>query len=259
MDMDADLPVFFIGHGSPMNLVATNQFTADLKTLQKELPIPQAIVVISAHFLTRGTMITGSNRPKQIFDFYGFPKELYEIKYEPPGSSAIAKDICASVANFSIQPTPEWGIDHAATIVLQYLFPKADIPVLELSIDLHQSAEYHYRLGQELAKLRGKGILFIGSGNMIHTFQELDWNQDAKPFAWAIKFDEKQKTALVTRNHDALIHFERWKESYRAFQTPDHYFPMLTILGMQQPEESLRWVHEGIQHGSISHRSFGMG
>ncbi len=255
----AGAKAYFIGHGSPFNLVKSNPFTMDLDALAKTLQRPKAVVVISAHFLTRGSMVTASDHPRQINDFYGFPKELYEVRYPARGDSRIARMLIESVSGNRVLPSDEWGIDHAATIPLMHMFPDADVPVLELSVDLYRPAKYHFDLGRALAPVREKGVMFVGSGNLVHTFRELDWSDNVDPFPWAVKFDGLLKKAIIARDHESLVDYERIPGSNRAFQTPDHYLPMLYILGMQGKDESVRFFHEGFQHGSISHRSFEIG
>lgn len=257
--MEILTPALFIGHGSPMNLIQQNKFTEDLTLFGKRLEKPKAIVVISAHWLTKGTYITFEEQPRMIYDFYGFPRELYNVKYPAKGSPKIAEEIMEKCEDCNILGTDTWGYDHASYMVLAHLFPKADVPTLELSINFNKEPMYHYKLGKSLTKFREQGIMFIGSGNLIHTFRELNPVQDAKPFEWALDYDKKQKEDLIQRDHDSLIRYEKWELSKRAFQTNDHYLPMLYIIGMQGETENIEFIHEGIQHGSISHRSFLIG
>ncbi|NHJ86961.1 MAG: dioxygenase [Asgard group archaeon] len=251
-------PALFIGHGSPFNLFEKNSFTNALKTYGKTLfqnYQPDAIVIISAHWLTQGTYITSENTPRMIYDYYGFPEKFYTYTYPAKGSTEIAKRIVNHNPK-SIIPTNDWGIDHAATIVLENILPSGKIPVLELSLDLQRPFEYHYELGQKLALLREKGILFIASGNLIHTFREMNYNMLAEPFDWAIKLDEIQKKAITTNDLESLFNFDIISLNKRGFQTLDHYLPLLYILGMKQKLAKINYIFEGFQHGSISHRSF---
>ncbi len=255
------LPALFIGHGSPYNLFDDNDFTRSLKQEGKSLFThhqPKAIIIISAHWLTRGTFLTGDDSPKMVYDYYGFPKEFYDYNYPAKGSAKIAFEITKLLTDV-IKPTNEWGIDHAATIVLENLIPSGQIPVIELSLDFRHPPQYHYELGQKLADLREHDILFIGSGNLIHTFREFDGNINAKPFDWAVELDVLQKNALDTNDIDTLINYDRIPLSKRGFQSNDHYLPMLYIKGMQHDDESIRYIYEGIQHASVSHRSFIVG
>jgi 4,5-DOPA dioxygenase extradiol len=251
----ARLPAIFIGHGSPHNLVERNPFTDDLRKFRLELPTPQAIVLISAHWTTKGTLFTADQAPKQIFDFYGFPKRLYDVIYEPPGQPELAITLAQHLGDRRSSVSQDWGIDHAATIPLVHLFPKANVPVVEMSLDMSLPPPAHYQLGKELARFREDGVLFIGSGNLIHTFRELAPSWDAEPFEWAVHHDERQWRAIQENDVEALVHFERDPVSRRAFQTTEHYLPLLYVLGMRSEGDMLRQVHQGFQHGSISHRS----
>jgi 4,5-DOPA dioxygenase extradiol len=249
------MPVLFIGHGSPFNLVMDNPFTRDLKILRDQLDEPKDIVLISAHWMTNGTRFTADEGPNQIFDFYGFPKKLYNVKYHPQGNPGLAKDL-AALSDKDSSISYEWGIDHAATIPLVHLFPDAKIPVVEMSLNMSLDPEGHHQLGKRLSNFREKGVLFIGSGNLIHTFRELQQEWDAAPFDWVKDYDAIQWKAIERNDQEALVHFERDPVSRRAFQTTEHYLPLLYILGMRTKNDSLRCIHEGFQHGSISHRSF---
>ena len=255
------LPALFFGHGSPYNLFNQNAFTQSLKDFGEiffSQYKPKAIILISAHWLTRGTYLTGDDNPRMVFDYYGFPKHFYEYKYPAKGSSKIALEISQSIPDI-VKTTNDWGIDHAATIVLENLIPLGEIPVIELSLDVRHPSLYHFKLGQKLARLREQNFLLIGSGNLIHTFRELDWNMDAEPFEWAIQLDALQKKALNSHDINVLINYEQIQLSKRGFQTNDHYLPMLYIVGMQQEDEDLRYIYEGFQHASASHRSFVIG
>ncbi len=247
----------FLGHGSPMNILADNLFTQDLKNLRDCISEPEAILVISAHWLTRGTHLTASARPQQIYDFYGFPDNLYKYKYNAPGSPEIAKIITETIGNNLILPDPDRGIDHAAWSVLKHIYPEQKIPVLELSLDIEKDPDYHYRLGQKLAVLREKNILIIGSGNVIHNLSDIDSDEKAPHFEWAEVFDSQIKSALLNREYDRLINYrDLGSLSRRAIPYADHYLPMLYILGMTGEDENVIFVHESVQNGSISMRSF---
>lgn len=247
----------FLGHGSPMNILADNLFTRDLKKLRDQIPEPQAILVISAHWITRNTYITSGPNPQQVYDFYGFPDNLYKYKYNAPGSPEIAKIITETVGNNLILPDPDRGIDHAAWSVLKHIYPEQKIPVLELSLDIEKDPTYHYRLGQKLAGLREKNILMIGSGNIIHNLSDIDFAENAPPFEWAEVFDSQIKSALLNREFDRLINYrDIGSFSRRAIPHTDHYLPMLYILGMTGENENIIFVHESVQNGSISMRSF---
>jgi 4,5-DOPA dioxygenase extradiol len=252
------LPALFIGHGSPYNLFDKNDFTQSLKDFGKNFFTkyrPRAIILISAHWLTRGTFLTSDNNPRMVYDYYGFPKHFYEYIYPAKGSTKIADEIAQSFPDL-LNTTYEWGIDHAATIVLENLIPSGEIPVIELSLDVRYPPQYHFETSKKLAKLRDENLLFIGSGNLIHTFREINWDINAEPFEWAIKLDKLQKQALDSTNIDILINYDKIELSKRGFQTNDHYLPMLYIIGMKKDDEQVKYIYEGIQHASVSHRSF---
>jgi 4,5-DOPA dioxygenase extradiol len=250
-------PVLFIGHGSPMNIIADNSYTSDMVKLRQLLSLPEAILVVSAHWLTRGTRITAGISPEQIYDFYGFPKTLYEVVYKAPGSAEIAQNICDTVGSGVIVPDKQRGIDHAAWAVLKHVFPEQTIPVLELSLDIAREPEYHFETGQKMAKLREMNILVIGSGNIAHNLHEVDFNENADPFPWALDFDTVVRKHLESREFSSLINYSRLgKNAMRSVPTAEHYLPMLYILGMISKDETISFVHESMQNGSISMRSF---
>ena len=252
------LPALFFGHGSPYNIFTSNPFTETLKSFGEKFfktYKPKAIVVISAHWLAHNTLITVDEKPRMIYDYYGFPKSFYEYIYPAKGSPEIANKISSFLKNIII-PSKDWGIDHAATIVLENILPSGEIPILELSLDFDKQPKYHYELGQKLAPLRDEGILFIGSGNLIHTFRELSYDIAAAPFKWALELDAIQKQVIDTHNINAVLDINKMSLNMRGFQSLDHYLPMLYILAMQQKDEQLEYIYEGMQHGSISHRSF---
>ncbi len=261
-----NMPVLFVGHGSPMNIMLKNSYTESLVKAAKELPKPRAILVISAHWLTNGTFATCVEKPRTIYDFYGFPDELYKITYPSPGSPENAQ-LLTKTAKLTQIKCGAWGLDHAAWAVLKHMYPAADVPVFEMSLDYSpynswnpKSLEFHYRLGSELAPLREKGVLIIGSGNIVHNLGLIDFDIDAKPFEWAVKFDEAVKKCLVSGNHKGLInYFELGKEAPYAVPTQDHYLPMIYAIGLQRKGEALKFIHEGFQNGSVSMRAFQIG
>jgi 4,5-DOPA dioxygenase extradiol len=214
------MPVLFVGHGSPMNIVLKNDYTHGLITAAKEMPKPRAILVISAHWLTNGSYVTCVNKPRTIYDFYGFPDELYRISYPSPGSPEDAEFTVKTVKSTNIK-CGDWGLDHAAWAVLKHMYPDHNIPVYEMSLDYSpyndwnpKPLEFHYKLASELAPLREKGILIIGSGNIVHNLGLIDFDIDAKPFDWAVKFDEKIKQCLVSRDHQGLIKYLDWEKKH---------------------------------------------
>jgi 4,5-DOPA dioxygenase extradiol len=260
------MPVLFIGHGSPMNIVLHNSYTESLVKAAKELPKPKAILIVSAHWLTNGTYVTCVEKPKTIYDFYGFPDELYKMSYPSPGSPDKAQLAVETAMSTQIK-CGNWGLDHAAWAVLKHMYPAADIPVFEMSLDYSpynnwkpKSLEFHYKLASELSPLREKGVLIIGSGNIVHNLGLIDFDVDANPFDWAVKFDEKVKQCLVSGNHIDLINYlELGKEALYAVPTQDHYLPMIYAIGLQRKGERLKFIHEGFQNGSVSMRAFQIG
>jgi 4,5-DOPA dioxygenase extradiol len=260
------MPVLFIGHGSPINIILNNDYTDSLVKAAKEIPKPRAILVISAHWLTDGTYVTCVSNPKTIYDFYGFPDELYNISYPSSGSPEDADLTIKTVKSTKVR-CGEWGLDHAAWAVLKHMYSDADIPVFEMSLDYSpynnwnpKPIEYHYKLASELASLREKGILIIGSGNIVHNLGLIDFDIDAKPFDWAVKFDQEIKDCLVSRKHERLINYlELGKEALYAVPTQDHYLPMIYAIGLQRKDNKLKFIHEGFQNGSVSMRAFQIG
>jgi 4,5-DOPA dioxygenase extradiol len=260
------MPVLFIGHGSPMNMILKNDFTDSLVKLGKELPEPRAILVISAHWLTNGSYVTCNEKPEMTYDFYGFPQELYKIKYPCPGSPRDARYLIESVKKLNIKCSTNWGLDHASWSILRHMYPAANIPVIELSLDYSfnewnpKPVQYHYDIASELAILREKGILIIGSGNIVHNLGLIDFrNIDATPYSWAVEFDEEVRSCLINRDHGKLIDHKKIKGSHLAVPTLDHYLPMIYALALQEENEHLKFTYEGFQHGSISMRCFQIG
>ncbi|MBS5980285.1 4,5-DOPA dioxygenase extradiol [Dysgonomonas sp. Marseille-Q5470] len=249
------MPVVFVGHGTPMNAIEDNEFVHEWNRLGSELPKPRAILCISAHWETRGTFVTAMDMPKTIHDFYGFPRELYNQRYAAPGSqdlSAIVKDHVKAV-EFDY----EWGLDHGSWSVLKHIYPLADIPVVQLSIDHFKGPEYHYELARELFFLRSKGVLVIGSGNMIHNLRMVkvengDFNTEYG-YDWAFELNDIFKNKIQEENHNALIDFSHLHDSARlAIPTPEHYIPLLYILALQQKGEEVRFFNDKVIAGSLS-------
>ena len=253
----SEYPVLFIGHGSPLNITADNSFTRDMATLKNLLPEPEAVLVISAHWLTKGTRITAGAFPGQIYDFYGFPEALYKVIYNAPGSPTIAKKIIESIGQDKIIPDTQRGIDHAAWAILKHIYPDHRIPVLELSLDIEKDPSQHFELGKKLAALRKMGILVIGSGNIVHNLYEVDFNEFAEPFPWALEFDNVIRSTLERGDFKKLIEYNLLgKNAMRAVPTSEHYLPMLYTAGMISENEKISFIHESVQNGSVSMRSF---
>lgn len=262
------MPVLFIGHGSPMNMVLSNRFTRSLAELGPALPRPKAIMVISAHWLTHGTFVTCAEKPRMIYDFYGFPRELYQVKYECRGAPGYANRVVkAGNGGGAIRCNKTWGLDHASYSILRHMYPAADIPVFEMSLDYSfndwhpKPVRYHYELGKKLAALRDNGVLVIGSGNMVHNLDLVDFSDiDAAPYDWAVEIDARRRSNLLAREHEQLIDYLSMGDgSSLAIPTLDHYLPMIYALALQRNGEGIRFIHEGFQNGSISMRSFRIG
>jgi 4,5-DOPA dioxygenase extradiol len=255
------MPVIFLGHGSPMNALANNEYTKTLNQLGERLPKPKAILCVSAHWMTKGTYVTHMAKPKTVHDFHGFPKALFEVSYPASGSPQLAEQIVAHIQNPSIGlDAVNWGLDHGTWSVLRHVYPKANIPVVQMSMDMTKPAEFHFELGKKLQFLREQDVLIIGSGNIVHNLRSLDWDEHAKAFDWALEFDEWVKEKLEKKDFKELI------ENYKGSQfgalsvpTPDHYFPLLYVLGAAFKEDSLLHVYEEIQNASISMRCFSFG
>ncbi len=255
------LPTVFIGHGSPANVLAHNEFTQSLASLGTSLPVPQAILVVSAHWITKGTFVSVSKKPETIYDFYGFPEEMYKITYPAPGASEWAKKIPSLVQHTKVEIDEKMGLDHGAWTVLRHMYPKANVPVFQLSIDMSKPMEYHYQIGRELRGLRKRGVLILGSGNIVHNLRLVDWRgEDVNAFDWAIEFDEFVKKNLNAGNHQPLLKYDQQGSSARqAVPTNDHYIPMIYILGLQEKNEDLQFTFEGFQYASVSMRCFKIG
>jgi 4,5-DOPA dioxygenase extradiol len=265
--MNEKMPVLFVGHGSPMNIIQDNSYTRSLAALAQKIPQPKAVLVISAHWLTQGTYVTCMERPETIHDFYGFPKELYTIQYASPGSSSEARYVSETVKKTNVGCSLDWGLDHASWAVLKHLYPQADIPVFEMSLDYTfrerhpKPLKYHYDLAKELAGLRTRGVLIMGSGNIVHNLSMIDFeNTDAEPYEWAVEVDEHVKKSLLTGDHDGLIHYMGLgKGATLAVPTLDHYLPMIYAIALQEKNELVTFIHEGFQNASISMRCFQIG
>ncbi|MBP9707526.1 MAG: 4,5-DOPA dioxygenase extradiol [Oligoflexales bacterium] len=255
------MPVVFIGHGSPMNAISSNSYTQALASLPRKIPTPRAVLCISAHWLTSGTYITRMAQPRTIYDFHGFPKPLFEVKYPALGSPEIADEICKCIVEPSILPDEgAWGLDHGSWAVLRHMYPKADIPILQLSIDKNKAAEYHFKLGQQLKKLRSCGILILGSGNIVHNLNLIRWGEGEAPYPWAQEFDEYVKAKLIAHDSQALVNdFAKTKAGQLSVPTTEHYDPLLYVLGASDEQDALNFEFEGFQNASISMRSLRFG
>lgn len=253
------MPVLFIGHGSPMNALENNSFTKMLRTLSAKIHKPKAILVISAHWMSEGTWVLGMDKPKTIHDFYGFPQELFDIQYPAPGSPETATLIESTVTDPKINNDLEmWGFDHGTWSVLRHMYPKADIPVLQMSLYMARSPDYHFQIGQQLSKLRDQGVLIVGSGNLVHNLRKIDWDTYAKPHDWAIETDQWFKKKLESRDFNSMIkEYHATEAGKLSIPTMDHFLPLHYILGASDSKDQLRFEFEELHNASISMRTFG--
>ncbi len=261
-ERETKMPAMFVGHGSPMNGIRDNEFTRGWIDRAKTMDLPSAVLVISAHWLTNGTKVTAMDFPKTIHDFGGFPDELYQVQYLAPGSTELAEQIQKEIHTTGVGLDHEWGLDHGAWTVVRHMFPDANIPVLQLSIDYFKPAQYHYDLAQQLANLRKKGVLIIGSGNMIHNLKMIDWQNIDKNsgYDWALELNDKFINIIEQKEHSKLFNINELGESGKlAIPTPDHYYPLLYSLGLQNFKDEIEIFNNQLVGGSISMTSVKIG
>jgi 4,5-DOPA dioxygenase extradiol len=257
------MPVLFIGHGSPMNAIEENEFSLSWQNIAKLIPLPKAVLCISAHWETNGTFVTAMQKPKTIHDFGGFPQELFSVMYPAPGDPALAADIKKSVSYTKVGLDEKWGLDHGAWSVIKHMYPLADIPVLEMSLDYYKAPQYHYELARELTGLRKKGVLIIGSGNMVHNLGSLAWDYASDQeygFDWAIQSNETFKKLIFSGNHKDLINYnDLGREVQMAVPTPDHYLPLLYALALKEENEPVTVFNDKAIMGSLTMTSLKIG
>lgn len=257
------MPVLFIGHGSPMNGIETNKFSQTWLKLAKEIPVPKAVLCISAHWLTKGTHVTAMVKPKTIHDFGGFPQALFDVQYPAPGNPELAAETKKIVSSTDVGLDHDWGLDHGTWSVVRQMYPLANVPVLQLSIDYNRPAQYHYDLAKQLSSLRNKGVLIIGSGNMVHNLGMVDFSRlsDADyGFDWAIEMNQKFKTKILNRDHASLIDWKSMgKAAELAIPTPDHYYPLIYTLALQDKNESAVFFNDNAVGGSLTMTSVKFG
>jgi 4,5-DOPA dioxygenase extradiol len=254
------LPAVFFGHGSPMNALQRNRYTLAWQDFGRNTPRPLGILCVSAHWYTQGTAVTAMQRPKTIHDFGGFPRELYEVSYPAPGDPALASRVRALLGTAVTEDVSVWGLDHGTWSVLMHAYPGADIPVVQLSIDGSQPLAYHYDLAKGLAPLRDEGILIVGSGNVVHNLQRAVWGKGALPFAWATRFDDFVRSRLLARDHATLADMRALgADGALCIPTPEHYLPLLYVISLQNPDDELVFVADGIELASISMMSIAVG
>ena len=254
------MPVLFIGHGSPMNAIEDNEFTHVWAEAGRAVPRPQAILCVSAHWETVGTRVTAMPTPRTIHDFGGFPPALYAQQYPAPGSPALARLVQEMVKDVQVELDTSWGLDHGAWSILIRMFPQAHIPVVQLSLDYTQSPAFHYALGQALRPLRRRGVLIVGSGNIVHNLRAARLDDERGEFDWAREFDETARRLIVAGDHGALVDYQRLGASARlAIPTNEHYLPLLYVLGLQEPDDTVIFFAERVVYYALSMRSLRIG
>lgn len=253
---DKKMPVLFLGHGSPMNAIEENEFVQGFRQVAKEIPKPSAVLCISAHWETRGTQITAMEMPKTIHDFGGFPKELYEVQYPAPGDPELAGETKSIIRKTEVGLDDKWGLDHGAWSVIKHMYPNADVPVIELSLDYRKAPQYHYELAKELGQLRNKGVLIVGSGNMVHNLRMIDWNRLNEidyGYDWALEASEKMKKYILSGDHKKLINYRSLGQEFNlAVPTPEHFLPLLYVLALKDNNEEVSLFNDKSVGGSLS-------
>ena len=259
--MTKPMPAIFFGHGNPMNALQTNDWTASWAAIGKQVPNPKAIVCVSAHWYLPATLVTATERPRTIHDFGGFPRELYEVSYPAPGSPELARRVRDLLAPLPVGLDDRWGLDHGTWSVLCHVFPGADVPVVQLSIDETQPAAFHYEVGKRLAPLRDEGVLVIGSGNLVHNLHTYAWGRHkVEPFDWAVRFETLARELLLAGDDAPLVNYEALGGDARlAAPTPDHYLPLLYVIALRRAGEPVSFPVEGFDGGSISMLSVQLG
>lgn len=257
------MPVLFVGHGSPMNGIEDNEFSQHWTSMAKEIPTPTAVLVISAHWLSKGMQITAMDFPKTIHDFGGFPKALFDVQYPAPGNPALATETAQLITSAEVTLDHDWGLDHGAWTIVRHMYPKANIPVLQLSMDYTKAPQAHYDVAKELYALRKKGVLIIGSGNMVHNLRMLAWDKMDDPgfgYDWAMEINDKFKKAIITSDHKALINYRGLgREANLAIPTPEHYLPLLYSLALKGSQDKVSFFNDKAVAGSLTMTSVKIG
>ena len=259
--MAQTLPAIFFGHGNPMNAVLDNRYTDGWRRIGGKLIRPKAILSISAHWYVPETGVTISTSPRTIHDFGGFPRELYQVQYPAPGDPDLARRVQKMLAPLEVRLDNSWGLDHGTWSVLRHVYPDADIPIVQLSIDETQPASFHFEIGRKLAPLRNEGVLIVGSGNLVHNLHTYAWGRHmADPYDWAVHFETEAKQMMMSGEYKSLVDYERLgPEAMLSIPTPDHYLPMLYVIATRQQNESVTFPVEGVDDGSISMLSVQIG
>jgi 4,5-DOPA dioxygenase extradiol len=262
-EQDRLMPVLFIGHGSPMNGIEDNPFSKGWREMAKSIPVPKAVLVISAHWLTRGTRVTAMNAPRTIHDFGGFPDELFKVQYPAPGDPVLAGETVSMVKSTTVGLDHDWGLDHGAWTVVRHMYPEANIPVLQLSIDHTKDTAYHFELAKELYALRKKGVLIIGSGNMVHNLGMVAWdklNAENYGYDWAIRMNSTFKELIANEFFDKLIRYQSLgRDAMLAIPTPEHYWPLIYALGLKGKNDMTSFFNDKLVGGSLTMTSVKIG
>lgn len=263
MNSTGQMPVLFLGHGSPMNAIDENEFVTGFRNIGKTIPKPNAILCVSAHWETRGTFVTAMEKPLTIHDFGGFPQALFDVQYPAPGSPGLAEETRSLVTKTKVGLDEKWGLDHGAWSVIKHLYPNADVPVIQMSLDYYQAPQFHYGLAKELSSLRKKGVLIIGSGNMVHNLGLIAWdklNADEYGFDWALEAREKMKKFILGNDHQSLIKFKSLGKAFDlAIPTPEHYLPLLYALALKEENEQVMLFNDKAVAGSLTMTSLKIG
>ncbi|NRF38419.1 4,5-DOPA dioxygenase extradiol [Pedobacter foliorum] len=255
------MPVLFVGHGSPMNGIEDNEFSAKWASMAQNIPLPTAVLVVSAHWFTKGTHITAMDFPKTIHDFGGFPQELFDVNYPAPGNPELATEAAGLIHSTHVGLDHDWGLDHGAWTVVRHMYPEANIPVLQLSIDYTKDARYHYELAKELQLLRKKGVLILGSGNMVHNLRMMSWAMiNGGGYDWALQMNDKFKSLILNNEHQPLMNYQSLgKEAMLAIPTPEHYLPLMYTLGLKNDNEEISLFNDKAVGGSLTMTSVKVG
>jgi 4,5-DOPA dioxygenase extradiol len=248
------MPVIFFGHGNPLNVLLDNDFTRNWAAIGRRLPKPKAVLSVSAHWYLPGTMVTAMPAPRTIHDFGGFPRELYEVEYPAPGDPALARRVQSLLGDIPAELDGDWGLDHGTWSVLHHVFPKADVPVIQLSLDESRPPAFHYDVGKRLAPLREEGVLIIGSGNLVHNLHAYAWGErPVEPYDWGVRFERRVRDLLAAGDDRQLISYTKMgSDALLSAPTPDHYLPLLYVIALRETGDAIQFPVEGFDGGSIS-------
>jgi 4,5-DOPA dioxygenase extradiol len=252
--MTKPMPAIFFGHGNPMNALLSNEYTKGWAAIGSAIPRPEAVLAVSAHWYIPSTSVTAMAAPRTIHDFGGFPRELYQVNYPAAGDSELASRVQELLSPVFVERDEQWGLDHGTWSVLCHVFPDADVPIVQLSIDETQPAHFHYEIGKRLSPLRDEGVLIIGSGNLVHNLHTYAWGQHAaEPFDWAVRFEAKIRKRLLSHEHEPVVAYETFgRDAILSVPTPEHYLPLLYVISLQRKGEPVSFPIEGVDGGSIS-------